>query len=125
MGGVAMHANGGDESAVEDPLNRAAAILGERWTLLILYQVSLGVHRFGELQRALGISRNILALRLRQLLKHGILKRARYRADPARYEYHLTKRGRALLPVFAEIIHWSDVQLADARGAGRAVKQRR
>lgn len=109
---VTMQRNGGSGDTGEDSLNRAAAILGERWTLLILYRVSLGVHRFGQLQRALGISRNILALRLRQLVKHGILKRARYRADPTRYEYHLTKRGHALVPVFEEIAHWSDAQLA-------------
>ena len=93
---------------------RALELLGERWTFLILRESFAGVRRFTELQRNLGIARNILAARLRTLVEEGVLERRRYRADPDRYDYVLTERGRALYPAIAAILRWGDEHLGDA-----------
>src|SRR5262249_49089224 len=85
---------------------RALELLGERWTLAILRESFAGTRRFTDLQRNLGIARNILAARLRTLVDEGVLERHRYRADPDRYDYVLTDRGRALYPAIEAIVRW-------------------
>jgi DNA-binding HxlR family transcriptional regulator len=85
---------------------RALELLGERWTFLILRESSLGVRRFTDLQRNLGIARNILAARLRTLVAEGLLERDRH-------DYVLTERGRALYPALQAIVRWGGEHLAD------------
>jgi DNA-binding HxlR family transcriptional regulator len=87
--------------------------VGERWTLAILRESFAGVRRFTDLQRNLGIARNILAARLRTLVDEGLLERHRYRADPDRYDYVLTERGRALYPAIEAILRWGGEHLGD------------
>jgi len=87
---------------------RTLAVLGERWTLLILRQSFLGVKRFDELQRTLGIARNVLADRLQTLVGEGILERRRYQDRPPRYEYKLTPKGLDLYPVLVSLMEWGD-----------------
>jgi DNA-binding HxlR family transcriptional regulator len=96
---------------------RAMELLGERWTFLILREAFWGVRRFSELQRSLGIARNILSARLQALVAHGILERVRYRSDPDRYEYRLTDRGRDLYPAIVAIMQWGDKHLSGTEGA--------
>ena len=55
-------------------------LVGERWTLLIVRELLLGVHRFSELQADLGVARNVLQARLERLVEHGIIERRRYRS---------------------------------------------
>ena len=74
---------------------RALEVVGERWTLLIIRDVLLGLHRFDEFQESLGIARNVLTDRLNRLVEEEILERARYNERPERYEYRLTAKGRA------------------------------
>jgi DNA-binding HxlR family transcriptional regulator len=85
---------------------RALELLGERWTFLILRESFVGVRRFTDLQRNLGIARNILAARLRLLVAEGLLERDRH-------AYVLTERGRALYPAIEAIVRWGDEHLAD------------
>lgn len=92
----------------DDPMTRTMDALGERWTFLILRQAFFGVRRFNQMQRDLGVSRNILAARLRKLVDAGILKRHRYRRDPDFYEYRLTERGLALYPAILAFSQWGD-----------------
>lgn len=92
-------------------------LLGERWTFLILREAFWGVRRFSELQRNLGIARNILSTRLHALVGHGILERVLYREDPDRYEYRLTEMGRDLYPAIVTIMQWGDKHLAGSEGA--------
>ena len=73
---------------------RAMEILGERWTFLILREAFYGVRRFSDMQRNLGIARNILSARLQTLVRAGILERRRYQEEPERFEYRLTTAGR-------------------------------
>ena len=72
-------------------VGRAMDILGERWTFLILRESFYGVRRFSDMQRNLGIARNILSGRLQTLVRAGILERRRYQEEPERFEYRLTR----------------------------------
>jgi DNA-binding HxlR family transcriptional regulator len=93
---------------VDDPITRTMETLGERWTFLILRQAFFGVRRFNQMQRNLGVSRNILAARLRMLVDMGVMKRRRYRTSPDFYEYRLTERGLALYPPILAFTQWGD-----------------
>jgi len=85
---------------VSCPLARAAAIVGSRWTLLILRDLSLGSRRFGELQSSLdGISPKTLSDRLKTLERQGVIHRSEHRGAPVRVCYELTAKGQGLLPV--------------------------
>jgi DNA-binding HxlR family transcriptional regulator len=94
-------------------IGRAMEILGERWTFLILRESFYGVRRFSDIQRNLGIARNILSARLQNLVRAGILERRRYQAEPERYEYKLTDAGLALYPAIITIMRWGDEHLVD------------
>ena len=85
---------------------RALELLGERWTFLILRETFRGVRRFTDLQRNLGIARNILAARLRTLVEEGLLERDQHAYVP-------TARGRALYPAIEAILRWGGEHLAD------------
>ena len=87
-------------------------ILSDRWTFLILREGFFGVRRYGELQRNLGIARNVLADRLKQLVADGMFERVRYRSDPDWYEYRLTERALDLYPVIVGLMRWADRHLA-------------
>ena len=87
-------------------------ILGERWTFLILRESFYGVRRFSDIQRNLGIARNILSARLQTLVGAGILERRRYQEEPERYEYRLTGQGRDLYPAIIAIMRWGDEHLS-------------
>jgi DNA-binding HxlR family transcriptional regulator len=87
---------------------RTLAVLGERWTLLVLRQSFLGSKRFDEIQGRLGIARNVLADRLQTLVGEGILERRQYQERPPRFEYKLTKKGRDLYPVLVALMEWGD-----------------
>ena len=87
-------------------------LIGERWTLLIIRDAFLGIRRFDDIQRDLGIARNVLADRLRQLVANGMLERVRYRTDPDWYEYRLTERALDLYPVIVGLMRWADKHLA-------------
>ncbi|MGP9021495.1 winged helix-turn-helix transcriptional regulator [Streptomyces sp. BR1] len=87
---------------------QALDVVGDWWTLLIVRDTARGVHRFDALQRELGMSRKVLAERLRLLVETGVLSREPYQDRPVRYEYRLTPRGRALLPVLIALQDWGD-----------------
>ena len=96
-------------------IGRAMDILGERWTFLILREAFYGIRRFSDMQRNLGIARNILSARLQALVRNGILERRRYQEEPERFEYRLTEAGRELYPALITIMRWGDRNLcADA-----------
>jgi DNA-binding HxlR family transcriptional regulator len=98
---------------------RTLELVGERWTLLIVRDALLGITRFDGFLARLGIARNVLADRLNGLVDNGILDRVQYRDRPPRYEYHLTARGRELLPVIVTLTEWGDRHLAGPAGPPR------
>jgi DNA-binding HxlR family transcriptional regulator len=95
---------------------RTLEVIGEWWTLLILRDAFLGLRRFDDFQRSLGIARNILTDRLNTLVGHGILERICYQERPARYEYGLTEKGRDLYPVIIGLLRWGDHWTAGPEG---------
>ena len=86
----------------------ALEILGEWWTFLVLRDAFLGVRRFEDFQRRLGIARNVLAARLQTLVAHGVLERRRYQERPERFEYRLTAKGLDLYHVLLSLMEWGD-----------------
>jgi DNA-binding HxlR family transcriptional regulator len=87
------------------PIGRTLEIVGEWWTLLIVRDALKGAHRFEEF-RTTGIADNILTARLKKLTEQGILERWLYQERPARYEYHLTEKGRSLAPIVLALRAW-------------------
>jgi DNA-binding HxlR family transcriptional regulator len=92
---------------------RALEVVGERWTLLIVRDVFLGLRRFDEIQSDLGIARNVLTERLNRLVEEGILERARYSERPERFEYRLTKKGRDLDIALTGLRQWGDTYMSE------------
>ena len=90
------------------PVARALSVVGDRWTLLILREAFRRVRRFEEFQVRLGVTRPVLAERLRKLVEAGVFERQLYQERPARYEYRLTGKGRALNSVLMSLLVWGD-----------------
>ena len=83
-------------------------VVGEWWSMLIIRDAFLGVRRFDDFQSRLGISRNILNVRLTSLVDAGVLERVPYQERPLRHEYRLTDKGRDLWPVLTTMREWGD-----------------
>lgn len=94
------------------------AILGERWTVVVLREVFLGVRRFDDIRRHAGIPRQVLTDRLASLVEEGILEKRPYReaGSRTRHEYGLTPMGRELQPILLAVAQWGDRHLADPAG---------
>ena len=96
------------ELAADCSLPAALAVMGERWSFLILRASFNGLKHFEEFQSELGIARNILASRLAKLVDHGILKRQPCPEDRRKIEYCLTDKGFALLPAMVALRQWGE-----------------
>jgi DNA-binding HxlR family transcriptional regulator len=81
-------------------------VVGERWALLVLRELWMGSHRFGEIVRGTGAPRDRIAARLRVLEEAGVVERREYQQAPQRFDYHLTESGRALIPVLKGLLTW-------------------
>lgn len=101
---------------------RALEVVGQRWTLLIVRDLTLGTVRFEDLVTSLGVTRSILARRLGHLEEHGIVTRELYQERPPRYEYCLTPKGEELLPVLARLLEWGDRYYPEAAGPTRLLQ---
>lgn len=98
-------------------LARTLAVIGDRWTMLVLRDAFLRVRRFDDFQASLGIARRVLAARLKLLVDEGVLKKTAYQKRPLRYEYRLTEKGLGLYPALVALVHWGDAHYAGKRGA--------
>jgi len=87
---------------------QALEALGDWWTLLIVRDAFFGSRRFGEFEASLGIAKNILSDRLQRLVDHEIFQKVDVGEAGQRFEYRLTERGEALLPVLTALREWSD-----------------
>ena len=93
---------------------RPAALLGDRWTLVILRQAFSGTKRFEDFQSELGISRSLLSERLGRLVDAGVLRREPYKDEVrTRDRYRLTEMGLDLYPVLIALRDWGDRYLRD------------
>jgi DNA-binding HxlR family transcriptional regulator len=85
-------------------MERALRLIGDMWTLAIVYNLIAGTKRFGELLDALGnVSPKTLSHRLKMLEERGIVRRQAYPEIPPRVEYRLTEKGAALVHVLEAI----------------------
>ncbi|MFA4928711.1 MAG: helix-turn-helix domain-containing protein [Patulibacter sp.] len=103
---------------------RSLEVVGERWSLLIVRSVLIGVRRFDHLQHALGVTRSVLTDRLKRLEAEGVIERRQYHERPARYEYHLTPKGRELWPVIHHLMDWGDRHYPNPSGPPTVVTHR-
>ncbi|MFV0474340.1 MAG: winged helix-turn-helix transcriptional regulator, partial [Pikeienuella sp.] len=90
------------------PVARGLSVIGDRWTMLVLRDCFLGIRRFERFQERLGVTRHVLADRLRKLETAGVLRREQYQERPKRVEYRLTEKGKALHPVLVTLIEWAN-----------------
>ena len=94
----------------------ALQLVGDRWALLAIRELSFGVHRFNEIQQNTGAPRASLATRLRELEAAGVVARRRYNERPPRDEYVLTEAGEALAPALGALREWGE-RWASERGS--------
>src|ERR1700682_4740811 len=92
----------------ECPIARSLDALGDWWSLLIIRDALMGIRRFSEFQKNLGLAKNILTVRLRALVEHGILKTAPASDGSPYQEYVLTPKGRGVFPVLIALRQWSE-----------------
>ncbi len=86
---------------------RALSVIGDRWTMLIIRDCFSGIRRFDKFQESLGVTRHVLADRLKKLESYDILKKVSYQEKPPRYEYRLTDKGKALQPILLILMDWA------------------
>jgi DNA-binding HxlR family transcriptional regulator len=91
------------------PIATTLDIIGDKWTLLIVRDIGLfNKHKNKDFQEAgEKIPTNILADRLKLLVKNGLVEKRLYQSNPPRYEYHLTDAGKGLLPVIKSMAKWA------------------
>lgn len=95
------------------PIGRAVDALGDRWTLLILRNATVGVTRFEQFKSDLGIADNILSARLTRLIERGLMVKMPYQdVNRTRYEYRLTEAGADILPVLHALAQWGEKHTA-------------
>jgi len=95
---------------------RTLSVVGDRWTLLVLRDSFLGVRRFSEYQKNIGLSRHRLADRLGKVVEHELLEKVLYQKNPPRYEYRLTPKGIDIYPVLLSLASWGNQWMTDKDG---------
>jgi DNA-binding HxlR family transcriptional regulator len=93
------------------PVARASDLIGDKWSLLIVRDAFDGISRFSDFHNSLGIARNILTARLRDLETKGVLIVAPAADGSAYKDYLLTDTGKALFPVVLAMRQWGEAQL--------------
>jgi DNA-binding HxlR family transcriptional regulator len=114
----------------ECPIARSLEAIGDWWSLLIIRDAFLGRRRFSEFEKGLGIAKNILTVRLRALVDHGILKSTPAPDGSAHMEYVLTAKGHGVFPILVALRQWTEefggrkvsTKLVD-RKSGRPVRK--
>jgi len=102
------------------------AVVGEKWSLLVLREAFLGVRRFADFQRVLGAPKAVLTERLNTLVGQGVLRRVPYQAqgERQRFEYRLTQKGIDLYPALVALMEWGDRYLAEGDDRPLALRHR-
>ena len=99
-------------------IGAAVAVIGEKWTFLVLREAFNGVRRFDDMQRRTGIPRQVLSSRLARLVGEGLLRKVPYQeaGQRSRGEYRLTSKGLDLYPVLVALMQWGDRYEVDPDG---------
>ncbi len=100
----------------ECPVARTLNVVGDRWTILVLRDLSWGRRRFADLLKSLdGISTNLLADRLKRLEEHDMVERVFYSDHPPRAAYKLSEKGRAFVPILKALREYGERWEAQAQ----------
>lgn len=94
-------------------LAQTLSVIGEHWTLLIIRDAFFGLTRFDQFHKSLGISRNVLTLRLKKLVDEGVLQKSE---GPGHPEYRLSEKGAALQPILVAMTQWGEQHMPHADG---------
>jgi DNA-binding HxlR family transcriptional regulator len=99
----------GDVFLADCPARLAVEIIADKWSVVVLYALSKGPRRHGELVALIGgISRKMLTQTLRRLAAHGLVDRRAYPEVPPRVEYQLTNLGTTLIPAIGLLTSWAE-----------------
>ena len=98
-------------SSASCPIARSLDEIGDWWTMLIVRDAFRGTRRFSEFQKSLGLAKNILSARLRQLVANGIMEMRPAANGGAHHEYHLTEKGSRLRLVLVALRQWGEDNL--------------
>lgn len=97
------------------PIEQVAYLIGDKWVLLIIRDLSIGRQRFGQLHISMsGISSRTLAARLSTLEQAGLIERHAFAEIPPRVEYSLTEKGRDLMPLLEALRNYGEKWLQPA-----------
>ena len=107
-------------------IGAALAIVGEKWTFLVLREAFNGVRRFDDIRRRISAPRQILSDRLARLVGEGLLRKVPYQEDGQRrrYEYRLTEKGLDLYPVLVALMEWGDRHAVGSAGPQVVLRHR-
>ncbi len=98
------------------PISNVLDLFGDKWSLLIVRDIFLGKTRYSDFaQSPEHIPTNILASRLKQLERAGIIEKIAYCHKPLRYQYRLTAKGRDLMPCLDAMVEWALKHIADVK----------
>jgi DNA-binding HxlR family transcriptional regulator len=89
-------------------VGQALEVVGDWWSLMIVRDAFFGIRRFSDFAESLGVAKNILTARLDHLVAHGIFEKVDVGSMGTHFEYQLTDKGDALLPVLIALREWSD-----------------
>lgn len=87
---------------------RSLSVIGDSWTAMIIRNAFLGVRKFEDFQKSLGVTRHVLSDRLKLLVEHEVLMKVPYSDTKKRFEYRLTPKGKDLYPVLLSLMKWGD-----------------
>jgi len=99
-------------------IDAALKVVGDKWSLLVLRELTMGCTRYAEIVHNTGVSRDILTRRLRRLERAGIVSRHLYHERPPRYDYRLAAAGEQLYGLLLLLRHWGDTW---ASGSGNGL----
>lgn len=108
------------------PIATTLEVVGDRWSLVVVRDLLNGKSRFGEfLNSPEKITTSVLADRLDKLAAAGVIKARAYQENPPRYEYRLTEKGEAMLPILQEVCRWANRFMPDTWTAPKAFMNRK
>lgn len=96
---------------------RTLSVIGDTWSMMIIRNAFLGIRRFDDFQKNLGVTRHILTDRLNTLVQEQILYKAPYTETQKRFEYRLTQKGLDLYPIIMSLVQWGDTYMDQGQGA--------
>jgi len=111
-------------AGVDTTMFHCVDTVGDRWTALLLGTLFFGLHRYDDINAALGIATNILADRLRRLLAAGVIEQRLYQNHPPRHEYHLTDKGWDLLNFTVAMHEWGTHWMPAPHGPALLLRHR-